>query len=175
MPSNEPPEATRIRGIAIPLVAAALVLGLGGPLTALAVSLTGNTDVKVGTARDSSSRARLAGAVTVEGSATNIGCLPGAPLVLILGDGTDGYSVVIGLPPSAAVGSYPLQPRADAFVVVSRLRPGGQTWTSVGRKGASGVVTIDADHSVSARFGGLETTGTDLSGTVGGSVEARCA
>lgn len=174
-PVGPPGEATRIRGLAVPLVAAAVVLGIGGVLTALSLALVGRPDVSARPAPSSASRARLSGAVDVEGTATNLGCLPGAPLVLIVNDGSFGYSVLIGVPPSPVVGSYALESGTGAFITVSKLGAEGQTWTSKGRQRASGVVTIEADRSVSARFGGLEIVGPAFSGIVGGSVEARCA
>lgn len=168
-------EATRIRGYAVPLVAAAVVLGIGGVLTALTLTLVGRPDASAKPAPSSASRARLSRAVNVEGTATNLGCLPGAPLVLIVNDGRYGYSVLIGVPPSPAVGSYALESGTGASITVSKLGVDGQTWTSKGRERASGVVTIEPDRSVSARFGGLELGGPAFSGIVGGSVEARCA
>jgi len=174
-PVGEAVEATRIRGYAVPLVAAAVVLGIGGVLTALSLALVGRPDVSAKPAPSSASRARLAGAVNVEGTATNLGCLPGAPLILIVNDGSSGYSVLIGVPPSPVVGSYALEPGTGAFITVSKLGGEGLTWTSKGRERASGVVTIEADRSVSARFGGLGLIGPAFSGIVGGSVEARCA
>lgn len=183
-------EARRFRGLAVPLVAAAVVLGVGYPLTALAVSQVGRPPVagSGGAAPEeaaaaaapgpapagSTGRARLAGAVRHEGPVTPIGCSSGPPRLVTLVAGPDTYSILVGVPAEAAPGIYPVE-GTTAFVAVSRLAAGGQIWTTRGRAGATGTVTVGANRSVTAVFTGLEPDGGGAEGTVEGSVEVECA
>lgn len=188
----EAQEARRIRGWAVPLVAGLVVVGVGYPLTALAVTqvtrvpalaglapsepiedLTGTTLLDpVGAPK--AGRARLSGAVTFEGPVTPIGCNPAMPSLATFGAGEARYSILVSVPAGSPAGLYPLQPTSPTFVAVTRLTGGAQTWTSLAKGGPTGDVTLRADRSVVARFRGLEPNGGGAAGTVDGSVEVRC-
>ncbi len=190
-PGDLPPaqEARRFQGLMVPLVAAAVVLGIGVPLTALAVSQVGQLPATAPEARTSGppapapvvvgapvglGRARLAGSVTLDGAVTPLGCNDGRPPRLVLvGGGTDQYSIILTVP--AEAGTYQLEPSSGRFVAVTRILGGAQSWTSRERPGATGVVTVGGDRSVSARFSGLEPNGGGAEGSVDGNVEVRCA
>lgn len=193
LPAELPPphEARRIQGIAVPLVAALVVLGIGFPLTALAVSQVGRlpsttqllppTDepgagpgVPGAAVRSGSGRARLTGAVTYEGPVTPIGCTTSTPRVATIDAGPNRFTVLTNAP-GVAPGTYPLATATGTFVAVSRATGGSQMWTSLGRAAATGEITIGADRSVSARFSGLEANGGGAEGTVDGTIEMRCA
>ena len=173
--SSPPAEAKRIRGLAVPLVSALVVAGVGLPLTAAAVALVRRTS-QPGTEIAGSAppgRARLAGAVTADGPVTPVGCRAGDPVVLSVASGAERYSILINVPPGAAAGTYTLQPDAEVFITVSRAT-NQQAWTSRGRSGAAGEVTVREDRRVSASFRGLQASNPRTSGTVDGAVEVRC-
>lgn len=174
---SPPGEAKRIRGLAVPLVSALVVAAVGLPLTAAAVALVSRTSQpRVGTVvagAATAGRARLAGAVTADGPVSPIGCRAGDPVVVSVASGEERYSILINVPPGAAVGTYTLQPDAEAFVTVSRAT-NQQTWTSRGRPGAAGEITVREDRRVWASFRGLQASNRRTSGTVDGAVEVRC-
>lgn len=198
-PSGELPEglpaaleARRFRGLAVPLVAAAVVFGIGYPLTALSVSQVGRLPVVSGTeapseevapdaavpgavapgAVASRGRARLRGAFSYDGPAVPLGCNAGTPRLVTLDAGPDRYSILLSVPPDSGPGTY--QVAAATFVAVTRLVDGGQVWTSRGRANATGRVTVGTGRSVSAVFSGLEPNGGGAEGTVEGTVEVDC-
>jgi len=165
-------EARRIQGVGVPLVAAALVAGIGLPLTALAVSLVDRSNQDPGPL-PVDGRARLSGAVTADGAASPVGCRPGAPVVLTVGSSEVRYSILLSVPTGATAGTYRLQPGTGTFVTVSQAAT-QRAWTSQGRAGATGEITLRRDGGVSARFSGLEPNSASETGTVDGAVEARC-
>lgn len=189
-------EARRIRGLAVPLVAAAVVLGIGLPLTAVAVSQVGRlpaTDLVPSSGGEAAptvpgevpnlpagpaagggrGQARLAGAVAYEGTISPIGCTGGPPKLALFEAGAERYSVLMNAP-GVAPGTYPLGTANGTFVAVTKIAGGSQTWTSLGRAGAKGDITVGANSSVSARFSGLEGAGGGAEGTIEGTVEVRC-
>lgn len=192
-------EARRIRGLAVPLVAAVVVLGIGLPLTAVAVSQVGRlpaTDLVPSSGGEAAStvpgaaasrpagqaapaagggrgQARLAGAVVYEGAISPIGCTGGPPKLALFEAGAERYSVLMNAP-GVAPGTYPLGTANATFVAVTKIAGGSQTWTSLGRAGAKGDITVGANSSVSARFSGLEGAGGGAEGTIEGTVEVRC-
>lgn len=195
VPANLPPafEARRIRGLAVPLVAAAVVLGIGLPLTALAVSQVGRLPATgdllpspqaeggdPGAAAPAAPGARgrgqlrLSGAVTYEGAATPIGCAGGPAKLATFEMGAERFSILVN-PPAAAPGVYQLGTATATFVAVTRVAGGSQTWTSLGRAGARGSITIGANNAVLAQFSGLEGSGGGAEGTIDGVVELACA
>ena len=195
VPANLPPafEARRIRGLAVPLVAAAVVLGIGLPLTALAVSQVGRlpatgdllpspgpeaadpgaTAPAVPGARGRG-QLRLSGAVTYEGAATPVGCTGGPPKLATFERGAERFSILVN-PPAVAPGVYQLGTATATFVAVTKVAGGSQTWTSLGRGGARGSITIGANNVVLAQFSGLEGSGGGAEGTIEGVVELACA
>lgn len=170
----------------MPLVAALLVLGIGYPLTALAVTLVGRSVVQPSESPEGSGeaflgssppgvpagRARLTGAVTFNGPATPLGCQSGAPKLVTFGSGAEAYSLVLSVPAGSGPGTYPLS--GTTFVAVNRTGAPAQTWTSLRRPNARGSISLGADRSLSARFSGLEGAGSGVAGTVEGTVEVRC-
>lgn len=191
-------EARRIRGLAVPLVAAVVVLGIGLPLTAVAVSQVGRlpaTDLVPSSEGEGAStlpgggpvpnvpaapavgggrgQARLAGAVVYEGAISPIGCTGGPPKLALFDAGAERYSVLMNAP-GAAPGTYPLGTANATFVAVTKIAGGSQTWTSLGRAGAKGDITIGTNSSVTTRFSGLEGAGGGAEGTIEGTVEVRC-
>lgn len=190
VPGDLPPaqEARRVRGWAVPLVAAAVVLGVGCPLTALAVSQANRLPVVSGDepaseldgtspgseAPGQKGRARLTGALTYDGPALPLGCSVGIPRVVTLESGADRFSILLSVPEGAIPGAYQVE-TPSTFVAVSRLVGGTQTWTSLGRTSATGRVVLNADRSVTAEFRGLEASGGGAEGTLDGTVEVHCA
>jgi len=181
IPDDLPParEARRIQGMAVPLVAALVVVGIGWPLTALGVSQVGrlpSSEPPSSTETPGAAgRARLAGAVTFSGSATPAGCLAGGtPRIVTLGSGAEMYSILMSVPPNSPPGTYAVGAAGGTFVAVTRLGGGSQTWSSLGQAQARGTVAVGADRSVAARFAGLAPNGGGAEGMVEGAVEARC-
>ena len=189
VPDDLPParEARRFQGWAVPAAAAAVVLGIGLPLTALAVSQVDRLPAGLGTAADRGSSeptvpppgprgtARLNGAVTFDGAALPLGCRAGTPpKIATIERGADKYSILVTVPVGAGAGSYPLQAATGTFVAVTRLAGGSQTWTSLNQAGATGAVTVAADGSLKAEFSGLAPVGGGAEGTVNGVLEAGC-
>jgi len=173
-------DAKRIGGLAVPLVAAIVVAGIGLPLTAVAVTLVNRTNEPEGARAAGGSRtavgsgrARLLGAVAADATATPVGCRPGEPLLIAVGQGDERYSILLSVPMGATVGTYSLGPGADAFITVVRTTS-GQSWTSRDRNAATGEITLHDDRRASARFRGLEASSERSSGTVEGAVEVRC-
>lgn len=179
VPDDLPPaqEARRFRGLAVPLVAAAVVVGIGYPLTALAVSQAGRLPVAAGDedpAEDvGKGRARLSGAFTYDGPVTPVGCAAGAPRLVTIEAEPQRYSVLISVSTGSAPGTYELE-GSKTFVALTQLLGGSQTWTSLGRTGATGQVTITAKGSVKAVFTGLQASGGGARGSVDGTVEVTC-
>ena len=188
IPADLPParEARRIRGLAVPIVAALLVVGIGYPLTALAVIQVGRLPSTPPGPEDPgeaflapsepgvpAGRARLTGAVVFDGPAAPLGCQAGGPKLVTAGTGAESYSILLNLPAGSGPGAYPLESASTTFVSVSRSE-GTQAWSSLRRPRATGTINVGADGSLSARFQGLEATGGGAAGTVGGTVEVRC-
>ena len=194
VPANPPPafEARRVRGLGVPVVAAAVVLGLGWPLTALAVSQVGRlpatTDLLPSSPEEGdvpgasgtptlargNGQVRLSGAVAYEGAVTPIGCTGGPPKLATFGVGAERFSILVN-PPGVAPGGYPLGIASGTFVAVSKVAGKSQTWTSLGRAGAQGTITVGANGAVVAQFSGLEGSGGGAEGKIDGQVEMRCA
>jgi len=183
-----PTEARRLQGLAVPVVAALVVVGIGLPLTAIAVSQVGRlpaTSSGPSSARNGSGpvtsalglggRAHLAGAITFDGPVFPGPCTAGPPRVVALDAGTARYSVVLRAPAGAGPGTYELTATSGAFVAVTREAGAPQTWSSIGQGGATGSLTVGSDGGVSARFRGLAAPAGAAAGTLEGSVEARCA
>ena len=194
------PEARRIRGLAVPLVAALVVGGIGLPLTALAVSQVGRLP-EVGALAPGPSteetgpgapgtgeagapesppagggrgQVRLSGALVYDGPATPVGCAAGAPKVVTANAGGGLVSIVLSTPAAAGPGTYPLAMATGTFVAVTRQGAVNQVWTSVLSAAAAGDITIRADRSVSASFRGLQPNAGGAQGTVDGAVEVTC-
>ncbi len=179
-------EARRFQGLAVPLVAAAVVVGIGYPLTALAVSQVGRLPATTtaveggpGVPQGSGSgaglgEARLSGAITFVGPVTPVGCSGALPRLVTVGSGGDRFSILLNVPAGARAGTYPLAAATNAFVAVSRLAGPGETWTSLNVGRARGEVTVADDQSVSARFSGLAPVGGGAEDEVAGTVQVRC-
>ena len=184
-PAGPPParEARRFRGLAVPLVAAAVVAAIGYPLTALAVSRVRLPETPgqeqssaegggVGP-RGRSPRVRLSGAVTYDGPARPIECAGGTPILVTYGAGEDQVAIRLGLPSLVEPGSYEVKGQ-DVFVAVTRLAGKGQTWSTRNQPDAAGRLQVHPDRSLSAQFSGLKPTGGAGEDTVQGSLEMRC-
>ena len=176
-------EARRFRGLAVPLVAAAVVAAIGYPLTALAVSRvqlaeTPGEEQSAGGGGGAGSRARthrvrLSGAVTYDGSATPIECAGGTPILVTFGAGDEQVAIRLGLPSVVEPGNYPVKGQ-EVFVAVTRLAGKGQTWSTRNQPDASGQLQVRPDRSVSAQFSGLKPSSGAGEGTVEGTLEMRC-
>jgi hypothetical protein len=192
VPPDLPPakEARRIRGLAVPVVAGLVVVGIGYPLTALAVTKVGQQQAPSGEGAAGASgdgprggpsapaaatgRARLGGAVIYDGPVMPLSCSPTMRLGTFQAP-AGRFSILVSVPAGAESGTFPLRASTDSFVVVAQLTSQSPTWTSLAQTASAGQATVRADRSVTAEFSALQPGGGGAKGTVDGNVELRCA